>query len=167
MSQGCHKLTQGLNFGLPFQSKVNKHTTLYMTVWLPSGHEKCPILQKTAFSMVKSRLGRDHPIVRLVECHHAENGLIPREMVVDCPIVITSIGDSLFQTRPGFLVQEWILIGQASLLHSWLLLSLCLHLFQRLSFNFCQFLIQLKTRFTFVIVNVVPYSDTHFEAMLP
>ena len=49
--------------------------------------------------MVKSRLGRDHPIVRLVECHHAENGLIPREMVVDCPIVITSIGDTLFQTK--------------------------------------------------------------------
>ena len=117
VSQGCHKLTQGLNFGVPFQSKVNKHTTLYMTVWLLSGHEKCPILQKTAFSMVKSRLALGSPnrlVVRLVGCHHAENGLIPRKMVVDCPIVITSIGDTLFQTRQA---QELGRIGQASLLH--------------------------------------------------
>ena len=39
-----------------------------------------------------------------------------RKMVVVCPIVITSIGDTLFQTRPD---QEWGIIGQASLLHGW------------------------------------------------
>ena len=36
------------------------------------------------------------------------------KMVVDCPIVITSLGDTLFQTR---IDQEWGIIGQASLLH--------------------------------------------------
>ena len=36
-------------------------------------------------------------------------------MVVDWTIVITFIGDTLFQTRPD---QEWGIIGQASLLHS-------------------------------------------------
>ena len=40
-------------------------------------------------------------VVQLVGCrHHAEIGLIHRKMVVDYPIVVTSIGDTLFQTRP-------------------------------------------------------------------
>ena len=47
-------------------------------------------------------------------CHHAENGLIHWKMTVDCPKVITSIGNTLFQTR---LDQELGIIGQASLLH--------------------------------------------------
>ena len=34
-------------------------------------------------------------------CHHAENGQIHTIMDVDCPLVITSIGETLFQTRPG------------------------------------------------------------------
>ena len=46
-------------------------------------------------------------------CHHTEKGLIQRKMVVDCPKVITSIGDTLFQTR---LDQELVIIDQASLL---------------------------------------------------
>ena len=37
-------------------------------------------------------------------------------MVADCPIVITSIGDTLFQTRQD---QEWGIIFQASLLQGW------------------------------------------------
>ena len=59
-----------------------------------------PFLQKTAFSLVKSRLALGSPGWLFV-CHHAKNGLI-HKMVVDCPIVITSIGDTLFrrdQTR--------------------------------------------------------------------
>ena len=31
--------------------------------------------------------------------HHAKNGPINSEMVVDCPIVIRSIADTLFPTR--------------------------------------------------------------------
>ena len=37
-------------------------------------------------------------------------------MVVDCPIVIVSIGDTLFQSRPD---QDWQILGQATLLLSW------------------------------------------------
>ena len=44
---------------------------------------------------------------------HVENGLLHRKMVVDCPIVIKSIGDTLFQTKPG-MRNHW----QASLLLS-------------------------------------------------
>ena len=61
-------------------------------------------LQKTAFSLVKSRLALlDHPVGWLVvrlSCHHAGNGQIHRKTVVYCPIVITSRGGTLFQTRP-------------------------------------------------------------------
>ena len=59
-----------------------------------------PFLQKTAFSLVKSRLALGSPGWLFV-CHHAKNGLI-HKMVVDCPIVITCKGDTLFgrdQTR--------------------------------------------------------------------
>ena len=45
--------------------------------------------------MVKSRLALGSTgclFVCLVGCHHAENGLIYRKMVVDCLIVITCIG---------------------------------------------------------------------------
>ena len=38
--------------------------------------------------------------VFLVVCHHAENGLINMmKLVVDCPLVITSISGTLLQTR--------------------------------------------------------------------
>ena len=37
-------------------------------------------------------------------------------MVVDCPIVIVSIGNNLFQSRPD---QDWQILGQATLLLSW------------------------------------------------
>ena len=37
-------------------------------------------------------------------------------MVVDCHIVIVSIGDNLFQSRPD---QDWQILGQAPLLLSW------------------------------------------------
>ena len=48
-------------------------------------------LQKTVFShWSRAGLLLDHPGVRLVVRHHAENGPIHREMVVDCPLVITS-----------------------------------------------------------------------------
>ena len=60
-------------------------------------------LQKTAFSLVKSRLALESPgclVVPSFGCHHTENGPIHRKMVVDCHITITSIGDTLFQTRP-------------------------------------------------------------------
>ena len=39
--------------------------------------------------------------VSSIVCYHAENGLIHSKMVVDCPIVIPSIGDTLFQTIPN------------------------------------------------------------------
>ena len=52
----------------------------------------------------------------LFECHHAENGQIHRKMAVDYLLVITFIGDTLFQTRPD---QQWGKIGQASLSLSW------------------------------------------------
>ena len=60
--------------------------------------------QKTAFSLVKSRLALGSPsclVVWLCVCHHAENGPIHRKMVVDCTLAITSIGNTFFQTRPG------------------------------------------------------------------
>ena len=38
-------------------------------------------------------------ITRLFVRHHAKNGPINSEMVVDCPIVIRSIADTLFPTR--------------------------------------------------------------------
>ena len=56
-------------------------------------------LEKTAFSLVKSRLALGSPGWLFV-CHQAKNGLI-HKMAVDCPIVITSIGGTYpFQTRP-------------------------------------------------------------------
>ena len=71
----------------------------------------------------KRRLAPGSPglVVRSFGCHHAENGRIHRKNVVDCPLVINSLGDNPFQTRPD---QEWGIIGQASLLHSrpWALL---------------------------------------------
>ena len=47
--------------------------------------------------------------------HHAVNGQIYRKMVVEGPLVITSIGETLLQTRPD---QEKGIIGPASPLHS-------------------------------------------------
>ena len=45
----------------------------------------------------------NHPVVwsflRLYGCHLAENGQIHRKLVVECPLAITSIGETLFQTR--------------------------------------------------------------------
>ena len=68
------------------------------------------LLQKTAFSLVKSRV-----VDQLVVCSVAENGLILRKMVVECPQVITSIGETHLQARP---VQERGIIGPFCLLHS-------------------------------------------------
>ena len=66
------------------------------------------ILQKTAFSsVIKSRLALGLP-----SCL-AENGLIHRNMAVDFALVITSIGEPLFQTKPN-----QGMMGLASLLHS-------------------------------------------------
>ena len=66
------------------------------------------ILQKTAFSsVIKSRLALGLP-----SCL-AENGLIHRNMAVDFALVITSIGEPLFQTKPN-----QGMMGPASLLHS-------------------------------------------------
>ena len=71
-------------------------------------------LQKTAFSVVKSRLALEVDVgswmffflvVTMPKIH--------RKMVVDCPLAITSIGKTLFQTRP-----ERGKIGPATLLHS-------------------------------------------------
>ena len=58
-------------------------------------------LQKTdshTFTLVKRRLALGSPGC-LVGCRHAKNGQIHRKMVVDCPIVITSMDDPLYQTR--------------------------------------------------------------------
>ena len=55
-------------------------------------------------------------ITWLFGCQHAENGPILRKMAIDCPLVITSIVETLFQTRQD---HERGIICQASLLHSW------------------------------------------------
>ena len=62
-------------------------------------------------------------VIRLFSCHHAENGPTHRKMAVDCPLVITSIVETHFQTRQD---HERGIIGQASLLHSrhWVLFLL-------------------------------------------
>ena len=64
--------------------------------------------------LVKRRLVPGSPGCSGV-CPQAENGLIHRIMVVDCPLVTTSIGETLFHTRPD---QERGIIGPPSLLHS-------------------------------------------------
>ena len=70
------------------------------------------VLQKFAISPDKSRLALGS-IIWLVSCHYAENGLRNMKVVltVDCPIVITSIGDTLFpdQKRPG-MRNDWSLV---------------------------------------------------------
>ena len=73
------------------------------------------ILQKTAFSLVKSRLALGSPGWLFVCHHHAENGQVHRKRAVDCTLMITSKGETLFQTRSDI---EGGIIGQASLLHS-------------------------------------------------
>ena len=57
-------------------------------------------------TQVKRRLALGSPglVVRSFGCHHAENGRIHRKNVVDCPLVINSLGYNPFQTRPD---QEW------------------------------------------------------------
>ena len=55
--------------------------------------------QKTAFSLVKSRLAIGSPGCPFVR-HHAENGQI-QKMAADVALMIASKGDILFQTRPG------------------------------------------------------------------
>ena len=69
-------------------------------------------LQKTAFSVVKSRLALETPSWMFV-CSVVTMPKVHRKMVVDCPLAITSIGKTLFQTRP-----ERGKIGPATLLHS-------------------------------------------------
>ena len=60
-----------------------------------------PSYAKTsAFSLVKSRLALGSPGC-LVGCHHSKNGLMHGKMVAECPKVITSTFDTLFQTSPG------------------------------------------------------------------
>ena len=77
------------------------------------------LLQKTAFSLVKSRLALGSPgcsFVRSIGCHHAENGPIHRKMVVACPLPSDHIQSKiLFQTKQD---QERGMNGPASLLHS-------------------------------------------------
>ena len=65
-------------------------------------HNLLPTIFAKDWSLVKSRLALGSPgwlFVRSVVCHHAENGPIHMKMAVDCPIVITSIDDTLFLTR--------------------------------------------------------------------
>ena len=52
------------------------------------------LLQKTAFSLVKSRV-----VDQLVVCTVAENDIILRKMILKCPLVITSIAETHLQTR--------------------------------------------------------------------
>ena len=65
-------------------------------------HNLLPTIFAKDWSLVKRRLALGSPgwlFVRSVVCHHAKNGPIHMKMVVDCPIVITSIDDTLFLTR--------------------------------------------------------------------
>ena len=70
-------------------------------------YEKRPNMKLFAkdclLTLVKSRLALGSSgwlVVCSVGCHHAQHGLIHRKVVVDYIIVITSIGDTPFQTRP-------------------------------------------------------------------
>ena len=65
---------------------------------------------KATLSLVKSRLALGSPgwlVVHSVECHHAKNGLIHRQIIVDFPLVITSICDTIFKTRPDQMRKNW------------------------------------------------------------
>ena len=84
--------------------KVNVNCLLYVLAktikWYNIWYR---LLQKTAFTLlVKCRLAQGSPcwlVVRSFLRHHAENVQIHRKMAIDCPIVITSMNDTLFQTR--------------------------------------------------------------------
>ena len=65
------------------------------------------LIAKDCLRTVKSRLAlRSRLFFCSIVYHHAENGLIHRKTVVDRPIVTTSVGDTLFQTRPG-MMKNW------------------------------------------------------------
>ena len=58
-------------------------------------------------------------------CHHAENRQTHRKMLVQCPIVITSLGETLLQTRPGNR-NNWSTHYFAQLTLHWVLVSFSL-----------------------------------------
>ena len=69
---------------------------------LPRSTSVPGLFAKDCLRTVKSRLAlRSRLFFCSIVYHHAENGLIHRKTVVDRPIVTTSVGDTLFQTRPG------------------------------------------------------------------
>ena len=47
----------------------------------------------------RAGLHLDQPFVGWFVCHRAKNGQIHRTIDVDCPLVTTSIGETLFQAR--------------------------------------------------------------------
>ena len=87
---------------------------------LPRTRPLSSILQKATFSLVKSRLAPGS-VGSLFAClfvrRHDKNGQIRRWMLimdVECPPVITSLGETLDQTRPGKGI-----LGPPSLLQTW------------------------------------------------
>ena len=90
ISFACHSKSPILFFKQHL-SPLPNHSENHNAPWSPfSFNNFCKRL-----SLVKSRLA-----LGSFGCHHAENGLTHRKMVVDCPKVITFRGDTLFQTRP-------------------------------------------------------------------
>ena len=85
-------------------------TLLLSTRWRGKDNSRSLKLQKTAFSLVKSRLALGSHGCLFVCRHHAENGPIHREMVVDCPLVISwshpKWNHFTDLTRPGKM-NEW------------------------------------------------------------
>ena len=87
-----------------FRAKSGLHFYMLLGLEKAYGYVGTIIIAKD-FSVVKSRLALG-PTGWLFVCHHAENGLIHRKIVVDCPLLITStIGQTLFQTRKDYCLQ--------------------------------------------------------------
>ena len=110
---GSDRFYNSLAFQVQVDWESSKSVLAHVQISLIYGRPHCSVffsvipsfffLQKTSFSVVKSRLALGSPgwlVVHSVECHHAKNGLIHRQIIVDFPLVITSICDTIFKTRP-------------------------------------------------------------------
>ena len=103
-------LRQVLQFtSLPGASGLGAKSVLaHVQISLIYGRPHCSLFfpvfsQKTSFSLVKSRLALGSPgwlVLHSVGCHYARNGLIYRKIIVDFPLVVTSICDTIFKTIP-------------------------------------------------------------------
>ena len=105
---GCYFLFRGRNWYFFLQSRKKILLPLLFTLSTIVEENNClprstlvpGLIAKYCLRTVKSRLAlRSRLFFCSIVYHHAENGLIHRKTVVDRPIVTTSVGDTLFQTR--------------------------------------------------------------------